>query len=55
MGFIWRLSTPSCEDREKQDGKKFTWGDYANKAFNLVLARHPESFKIIFVNDPYDL
>ena len=55
MGFIWRLSTPSCEDREKQDGKKFTWGDYANKAFNLVLVRHPKSSKIIFVNDPYDL
>ena len=31
MGFIWRLSTPSHEDREKQDGQSFTWGDYAKK------------------------
>ena len=55
MGFIWRLSTPSCEDREKQDGEHFTWGDYANKIFNPVLACHPKASKIIFVNDPYDL
>ena len=55
MGFIWRLSTPTSEDREKQDGEDFTWGDYAKKIFDLMLARHQKASKIIFVNDPYDL
>ena len=55
MGFSWRLSTPISEDREKQDGENFTWGDYAKKIFDLVLARHQKASKIIFVNDPYDL
>jgi len=26
MGLIWRLTTPSIEDREKGDGTKYTWG-----------------------------
>ena len=26
MGFIWRLATPTKEDREKTDGTKYTWG-----------------------------
>ena len=26
MGFLWRLATPSVEDREKADGTTFTWG-----------------------------
>lgn len=55
MGFIWRLSTPSAEDREKQDESAYTWGDYAAKMFNLVVQRHPTASQIIFVNDPYDL
>lgn len=55
MGFIWRLATPTAEDREKPDGTVFTWGDYANKIFSVVLSRHPHANKIVFVNDPYDL
>ena len=55
MGFIWRLATPSPKDREKDDETDFTWSDYANKVFSLVLARHPKASQIIFVNDPYDL
>lgn len=55
MGFIWRLSTPSAEDREKQDESTYTWADYATKMFNLIVKRHPKSSKIILVNDPYDL
>ena len=38
MGFIWRLATPSPEDREKEDETHFTWLDYANKLFSLVMA-----------------
>ena len=55
MGFIWRLSTPSAEDREKQDGTDYTWGDYANKIYNIVAGRHRKATTIFFVNDPYDL
>ena len=55
MGFLWRLATPSAEDREKPDGTVFTWGDYAEKMLCIVLSRHPNSHKIVFVNDPYDL
>ena len=57
MGFIWRLATPSLEDREKDDETQFhfTWLDYANNLFSLVMALHPKASEIIFVNDPYDL
>ena len=55
MGFIWRLSTPTSEDREKQHGEDFTWGDYVKKIFDLVLACHQKASKINFMNDPYDL
>jgi hypothetical protein len=55
MGFIWRLSTPSTEDREKPDGTDYTWKDYALKVFELVIKRHQSAVTIIFVNDPYDL
>ena len=55
MGFIWRLATPSPEDREKDDETHFMWLDYANNLFSLVMARHPKASEIIFVNDPYDL
>ena len=54
-GFIWRLATPSPEDREKDDETHFTWLDNENKLFSLVMARHPKASEIIFVNDPYDL
>ena len=55
MGFIWRLSTPSAEDREKLDGSRYTWGDYATKMFNCIVQRHRNASQIILVNDPYDL
>ena len=37
MCFLWRLATPSAEDREKPDGSVFTWGDYADKLFSIAL------------------
>eukprot|EP00794_Sanderia_malayensis_P017851 gene17851-19634_t len=55
MGFIWRLATPTTEDREKNDGTYYTWNDYADRVFSLVLSRHRNASEIIFVNDPYDL
>ena len=33
MGFMWRLSRPSSEDREKGDESVSTWRDYATKSF----------------------
>lgn len=54
MGLIWRLSTPTTEDREKADGTKFTWGDYSEKLVNFVLSRHTNAERIILVNDSYE-
>jgi len=54
MGLIWRLTTPSIEDREKEDGTKYTWGDYAEKLVNFVRKRHMHAEHIICVNDSYD-
>ena len=33
MGFIWRLSTPTKEDREKKEDSAYTWRDYACKVY----------------------
>ena len=55
MGFMWRLSTPSAEDRLKPNGSFYTWGDYAEKIFFMICARHANASQVIFVNDPYDL
>ena len=53
MGLIWRLSSPSKEDREKIDGTKYTWGDFADKLIRMVLSRHGNAERIILVNDNY--
>ena len=56
MGFIWRLSTPSAEDRENKTKVSIHGGgDYATKMFNLIMDRHTKASQIIMVNDPYDL
>ena len=36
--FIWRPTTPSPEDIEKDAETHFTWLDYENKLFSLVMA-----------------
>lgn len=54
MGLIWHLAAPTTEDREKGDGSKYTWGDYGEKVFNLILARHKHADQIICINDAYD-
>jgi len=53
MGFLWRLATPTAEDREKADGSALTWGDYAEKLFSVIRRRHPNASQIVFVNDAY--
>ena len=53
MGLIWRLSSASKEDREKTDGTKFTWGDFAEKLIQLMLSRHGNAERIICVNNNY--
>ena len=55
MGMIWRMSTPTREDREKADATVYTWGDLVTKSINLVISRHQLATKIIMVNDPYNL
>ena len=54
MGLMWRLATPTKEDREKPDKTKYTWGDYRDKLHDTVMRRHPNAETIILVNDPYN-
>ncbi|MES9880814.1 MAG: hypothetical protein ABW185_08030 [Sedimenticola sp.] len=57
MGLIWRLATPTPEDREarKRDGSDYKWSDYLDKICNIILSRHADARRIILVNDKYDL
>ena len=55
MGFIWRLSTPSLEDRERSDGTSFTWIDYASKICSVLMIRHKNASQLLLVNDRYDM
>jgi hypothetical protein len=54
MGMIWRIATPSAEDRQTQDGTPYKWLDYMHKMSSIILARHGDADRIICVNDPYD-
>ena len=54
MGMMWRLASPTAEERVKSDGSRYTWGDYANKIVSAILARHVNATTIICINDPYD-
>ncbi|KAJ8380935.1 hypothetical protein SKAU_G00017130 [Synaphobranchus kaupii] len=57
MGLIWRLATPTSEDREarKRDGSEYRWSDYLSKICAIILSRHANAVLIILVNDRYDL
>ena len=46
MGLVCCLTTPTIEDREKGDGTKYTWGDYAEKLEHFVLTRHKHAERI---------
>ena len=54
MGMVWRMATPSAEDRQKQDATPYKWSDYAHKVSSIILARHANAHRIFCVNDPYD-
>jgi hypothetical protein len=54
MGMIWRMATPSAEDRQTQLGTPYKWSDYVEKVSSIILARHSNAERIICVNDPYD-
>ena len=54
MGMMWRLATPTAEERVKSDGSPYTWGDYTNKIGSVILARHVNATTIICINDPCD-
>ena len=53
MGMVWRMATPSAEDRQKQDATPYKWSDYAHKVSSIILARHANAHRIFCVNDPY--
>ena len=48
---LWRLPAPSSADREKCDGTVYTWKDYGDNVFEIMLTRHPSASIIIAVND----
>lgn len=57
MGMIWRLATPTPEDREarKRDGSEYCWIDYLHKICTIIFSRHANAYLIILINDKYDL
>ena len=57
MGLIWRLATPTSEDREsrKRNGSEYCWSDYLDKLCAIIYSRHANACLIILVNDKYDL
>ena len=52
MGMIWRMTTPSAEDRQKQDGTSYKWSDYVHKVASIILGRHANAERIICVKWP---
>ena len=55
MGMIWRMATPSAEDRQTEDGTPYKWSDYVHKISSIIFARHQNADRIFCVNDPYDV
>ena len=54
IGMIWRMATPTTEDRQTQDGTPYKWSDYAHKVSSIILSCHRNAECIICVNDPYN-
>ena len=55
MGLLWGLSAPSSTDKEKCDRAVYTWKDYGDNVFKIILKRHPSASMIIAINDYYGL
>jgi hypothetical protein len=54
MGMIWRMATPSAENRQPQDDIPNKWSNYVQTLSSIILSRHVAAECIICVNDPYD-
>ena len=57
MGMIWRLATPTADDRESRnrDGSQYHWSDYLDKICTLIFSRHAGARLIVLLNDKYSL
>ena len=55
MGLIWRLATPTSDDRDvkRRCGSDYKWQDYLNKIVSIVFSRHPAACILLLVNDIY--
>ena len=47
------MTAPTTEDREKDNGIKYIWSDYAGKVVQFILTRHKHAERIVCVNDSY--
>ena len=47
MGMIWRMATPTAEDRQMQDSTPYKWSDYVHKVSSIILARHGNAHRIV--------
>jgi hypothetical protein len=54
IALIWRLASPTLDDREKPDGSAYTWSDYTKKVIGMLFAHHVDATTIVCINDPYD-
>ena len=45
---------PTTKEREKAGETKYTWADYTNKIFFIIMNRHLNVKTVIFVNNLYD-
>lgn len=57
MGLLFRLATPTPEDREikRRNGIGYKWDDYLGKISSILEARHSHANFVVLVNDRYDL
>ena len=53
MGFLWHVTTPTADDRDKDDFSSFTWHDYAMKVYDIIRQQYRDAKSIILVNDYY--
>ena len=55
MGLIWRLATPTADDRDckKRSGDEYKWIDYLDKVCSMVFTRHVNADVLILINDNY--
>ena len=55
MGLIWRLASPTSDDRDhkKRCGAEYTWQDYIDKVCSMVFSRRGNAEKLILINDNY--